>query len=62
MRPIFAVCVDHVERALEEYVDELLRAPDVYLIDDPDAAAATGGREIPKTCRFCSEPAKYLII
>lgn len=61
-RPLFVVCVDHLERALEEYVDEHLRAPDVYLTSDRAAEAATGGRPIASTCQFCGEGAKYLVI
>lgn len=59
---MYVVCADHLERALEEYVDEYLRAPDIYLTTDQAAADAAGGRPIAPTCRYCDEPSKYLVI
>lgn len=61
-RPVIAVCPEHLERALEEYVDDYLRAPDVYLADDPDLVIATGGRPAPPDCQFCRARAKYVVI
>lgn len=61
-RPVIAACAEHLERALEEYVDDYLRAPDVFLADDPDLVVATGGRPAPPDCQFCRARAKYVVI
>lgn len=55
---MFVVCEEHLERAIEEFVDELLQAPDIYLLSDVKFKDWTP----PVTCQFCSQNPKYLVL
>jgi CxxH/CxxC protein (TIGR04129 family) len=55
---VYVVCAEHLEEALDEFVEEYDAPPDVYLLDDISFTAWTA----PATCERCKNAAKYLVI
>lgn len=55
---MFVVCSQHVDRAIEQFVDEYEDAPDLYKLEDVRFTAW----EAPAKCQFCEEHAMYLIV
>lgn len=56
-RLIIASCEEHLEPAIDDYVDEVESAPDILLIED-----FTGDKEeVPDHCAFCEKPIRYVL-
>lgn len=55
---MYVVCEDHLEQALDEFVEIYESSPDLYLVSDIQAE----GWDKPSTCNFCSKPPKYLVV
>lgn len=55
---MFVVCKEHVEIAIDEFVDEYEDAPD--LVDLTEVAFAAW--EPPAHCQFCAEAPRFLIV
>lgn len=55
---MYVVCLDHVEVALEEFVEVYEQSPDVYELEK----VSFTDWQSPKKCDFCSEKPEYLIV
>jgi len=55
---MYCVCREHIEKALDRFVDEYEDAPD--LVDLKETAFADW--QPPKTCDFCGEAAAVLVV
>ena len=56
---MYVVCKDHVEMALDDFVDEYERqAPDVHLLAEISFTAW----EAPAKCEYCDQTPKYLVV
>lgn len=51
-------CQDHLERAIDDFVDELEEAPDIYLLKEITFTDWTA----PSTCDFCDQQPVYLVV
>jgi|GEM_PF-138798 len=54
---MFCVCREHVELAIDKFVDRYEDAPDLI---DAKAAAQAGG-QLPDRCEWCERPAEILV-
>ena len=55
---MFVICKEHVELALDMFVDEYEEAPDIYALSDVKFTAW----EPPATCEHCERKPEYLVI
>ncbi|MFC0210967.1 CxxH/CxxC protein [Paenibacillus chartarius] len=55
---MFVVCKEHVEIAIDEFVDEYEDAPDLVDLTEVRFTAW----EPPACCQFCSESPRFLIV
>lgn len=55
---MYTVCPEHLEKAIDEFVDVYDSPPDLYMVGEvtfTDWAA-------PATCDFCDRAPKYLVV
>lgn len=55
---MYVVCLEHLERAIDEFVDEYEMPPDVHLLSDITFTEWTA----PPQCHFCGNPPVYLVV
>lgn len=55
---MYVVCKEHVEIAIDEFVDEYEDAPDLVDLAETRFAAW----EPPAHCQFCAEAPRFLIV
>lgn len=55
---MYIVCAEHLERAIDEFVEEYEASPDIYLLKELSFTAWTA----PSVCNFCKDEPKYLVI
>lgn len=55
---MFVVCNEHLERALDAFVEEYGASPDVHRLKDLSFTAWTA----PEKCQFCDERPVFLVI
>ncbi len=55
---MFVVCKEHVEIAIDRFVDEFEDAPDLIDLQEVHFRAW----EPPATCEECEEPPRFLVI
>lgn len=55
---MYVVCEEHVDMAIDEFMDEYLQVPDLYLLEDLEFNDWTP----PDKCDFCNVSPKYLVI
>lgn len=55
---MFVCCEDHLEIAIDDFVDEYEDAPDVYRLDEVSFTAWS----IPDHCDYCTRYPKFLVI
>lgn len=55
---LYVVCKEHVEHAIERFVDEYEEAPDVVLLKDTSFSAW----EPPGHCQFCEKKPEVLVV
>jgi CxxH/CxxC protein (TIGR04129 family) len=55
---MFICCKEHMEEALDRFVDEYEEAPDVYLLAETSFTAWTA----PESCDFCERHPIYLLV
>lgn len=55
---MYVVCKEHVELAIDKFVDEYEDAPDVVNLEDTEFA----NWDPPAKCQECDHPAKFLIV
>ncbi|TBL77435.1 CxxH/CxxC protein [Paenibacillus thalictri] len=52
------VCIDHLEIAIDEFVDEYEEAPDIVDLEKTRFSAW----EPPDCCERCSAPGRFLVV
>ena len=55
---MFVVCKEHLELAIDRFVDEFEDAPDLIDLKQVHFSAW----QPPETCEDCKEPARFLVI
>lgn len=55
---MFVVCKAHIERAIDQFVDEYEEAPDIYELKNVRFSAW----EPPATCEHCGEKPEVLVV
>lgn len=55
---VYVVCEEHLERALDEFVEIYEMPPDLYELE----AVSLTDWAAPTCCTFCSKPPKYLVV
>lgn len=55
---MFVVCIDHLEDAIDQFIDEYEEAPDVYKLKDVRFTAW----ENPAHCEYCQQYPTYLVV
>jgi CxxH/CxxC protein (TIGR04129 family) len=55
---VFVVCAEHLEEAMDRFVEEYDAPPDIHLLSEISFTAWTA----PSVCEYCKEAPKYLVI
>ncbi|MBP1932302.1 CxxH/CxxC protein (TIGR04129 family) [Ammoniphilus resinae] len=55
---MFVCCREHIEIAIDEFVDEYEDAPDLYKLAETSFTAWT----VPARCDFCEEEPIFLVV
>lgn len=55
---MYVVCKEHLELAIDHFVDEYEDAPDVVLLEDTSFSAWAA----PESCQFCGKPPEVLVV
>ncbi|CAJ1317312.1 CxxH/CxxC protein [Paenibacillus sp. PK4536] len=55
---MYVVCKEHIEKALEEFVDELEEAPDVVDLKETEFS----DWDPPAKCSYCEQHAEFLVV
>ena len=55
---MYVVCLEHLEEALDEFVEDYGTAPDVHLLE----AARFADWTPPGRCRYCERGPVYLVV
>ncbi|WIV12501.1 CxxH/CxxC protein [Proteiniborus sp. MB09-C3] len=55
---MYVVCNDHLEIAIEEFVETYEQSPDIYELDQVSFTDWTS----PHSCEFCDRHPKYLVV
>lgn len=55
---MYVVCDEHLERALDEFVEIYEMPPDLYELDE----VSTTDWAAPSHCTFCSKAPRYLVV
>jgi len=58
VQTMYCVCKEHIEKALDRFVDEYEDAPDVVDLKETQFA----DWDPPRKCDFCEEPATFLVV
>ncbi|MCR3920977.1 MAG: CxxH/CxxC protein [Firmicutes bacterium] len=53
---MYVACQEHIDHAIEAYIDKFERSPDLYLLDRIDI-----GETKPERCHFCERTPVYLV-
>ncbi|MCW3488937.1 CxxH/CxxC protein [Dethiobacter alkaliphilus] len=53
---MYAVCAEHVEQAIDLYVDEYELSPDLHRLEEYQKE-----KKVPDHCLYCSLPPVYLL-
>lgn len=55
---MYVCCKEHLELALDEFVDEYEDAPDVYVLEEVSFTAWS----VPARCDFCDQYPVFLVV
>jgi len=55
---VYVVCNEHIERAIDEFVEVYESPPDIYVLKDLNFTDWTA----PSHCDFCSAAPIYLVV
>ncbi|WP_134702344.1 CxxH/CxxC protein [Ammoniphilus sp. YIM 78166] len=55
---MFVCCMEHVEIAIDDFVDEYEDAPDIYKLKETNFTAWT----VPARCDFCEKEPIFLVV
>lgn len=58
MRALYAVCAEHLEEAIEDFLEAYEAAPDVHRLVDIEFSHWTA----PPHCHYCPSPPVYLVV
>jgi len=54
---MIAACHEHLERAIDEFIDKYQSSPDMFRRDQLSQEET----DVPDKCGYCAEPAVYLV-
>jgi len=55
---MYVVCNEHLEDAIEEFVETFEQSPDIYELEEVSFTDWAS----PHTCHYCERPPKYLVL
>lgn len=55
---MFVVCEEHLDEAIDDFLEEFEEPPDLYNLEDVTFTRWTA----PPTCQFCDRAPKYLVV
>lgn len=55
---MYVVCMEHLELAIDRFVDEYEDAPDLVDLDTTHFSDWI----VPETCHECDQPGRYLVV
>ncbi len=55
---MYVICAEHLERAIDEFVETYEMPPDICLLDQVSFTHWTA----PSQCDFCTTPPCYLVV
>lgn len=55
---MYVVCREHLERAIDEFVEIYEMPPDIYKLDQ----VSFTDWDVPSKCNFCDKPPGYLVV
>ncbi len=55
---MYVVCADHLEEAIDEFLEEFGVPPDLYELEDLSCTDWTA----PEQCQFCERVPEYLVV
>lgn len=55
---MYVVCLDHLDEAIDTFVEEYGASPDVYLLEKVKFTQWTA----PETCQYCGQASVYLVL
>ncbi|MEW6663374.1 MAG: CxxH/CxxC protein [Bacillota bacterium] len=55
---MYVVCFDHLETAIDEFVELNEKPPDLYLLEQ----VSSSDWSVPDTCQYCCLSPKYLVV
>ncbi|HWJ02895.1 MAG TPA: CxxH/CxxC protein [Verrucomicrobiae bacterium] len=55
---MYVVCAEHIERAIDEFVENYESPPDIHLLKEISFTAWNA----PSTCDFCKDEPQYLVV
>ncbi|WP_352404809.1 MULTISPECIES: CxxH/CxxC protein [Sporanaerobacter] len=55
---MYVVCNEHLEKAIEDFVEIYEQSPDIYELDKTSFTDWTS----PHTCDYCDKAPKYLVV
>lgn len=55
---MYVVCREHVDMAIDEFIEEYLQVPDLYLLKELYFSRWKPGNK----CEFCNSSPEYLVI
>lgn len=55
---MYVVCEEHLDQAIDEFVDDYEMPPDIHLLSEITFTEWTA----PQYCHYCSHAPKYLVV
>ncbi|AFS79819.1 CxxH/CxxC protein, BA_5709 family [Gottschalkia acidurici 9a] len=55
---MYVVCNEHLEDALDEFVDDYEQSPDIYELDKVSFTDWSS----PHKCDYCNDPPRFLVV
>ena len=55
---MYVVCNDHLEDAIEDFIETFEQPPDIYEVGEVSFTDWTS----PHSCHYCEHPPRYLVV
>lgn len=55
---MFVVCEEHLDEAVDDFLEEFGESPDLYSLEETTFTQWV----VPETCHFCDRPPRYLVV
>lgn len=55
---MFVVCEEHLDEAVDDFLEEFEESPDLYSLEETTFTQWV----VPETCHFCDRPPRYLVV